>query len=63
MSGQPRRRCPVCWQIITPTPGRYVHRHWDSIGRDVCPMSGEPYRLAEFGRRRWAASMPEAGAA
>lgn len=47
-----RRHCPVCWQTILPTTRGHVYRHWDTIGRDVCPMSGEPYDLAEAGRRR-----------
>lgn len=43
MSGQKRRRCPVCWQIVTPTHARGISNHWDSIGRDICPASGLAY--------------------
>jgi len=52
MSGAPRRRCPVCWQTIFPTTHRMISRHWDSVGRDICPGSGEPYMIATPGRRR-----------
>lgn len=41
------RRCPVCWQHVQRTAGWRIVRHRDSIGRDVCPMSGEPYELTE----------------
>ncbi len=40
-----KRRCPVCMRIVQPTTKGNVFRHTDSIGRDVCPMSGEPYDL------------------
>jgi hypothetical protein len=45
------RQCPVCRQSTLPTTSRTVFRHWDSIGRDICPMSGEPYDMTEAGRR------------
>jgi len=32
-------------RIVQPTTKGNVFRHTDSIGRDVCPMSGEPYDL------------------
>jgi len=48
-----KRYCPVCRQFILPTTrANNICRHRDSTGRDVCPMSGEPYELAEIGRRR-----------
>jgi len=50
-----KRYCPVCRQFILPTTRANICRHRDSTGRDVCPMSGEPYELAEIGRRRRAA--------
>lgn len=46
-----RRRCPVCRQVVLRTTKGNIHRHWDSIGRDICPCSGEPYELTEVGRR------------
>lgn len=59
----PRRHCPVCWQSVTPTRGRNIQRHWDSAGRDICPMSGEAYELAQVGRRRIIIEFPEAATA
>lgn len=47
-----RRYCPVCWQTVQPTRGRNIVDHWDSAGRDLCPMGGERYELAGHGRRR-----------
>jgi hypothetical protein len=48
-----RRYCPVCWQTVgMPTAGGHIADHFDSVGRDVCPISGEPYELAGYGRRR-----------
>ncbi|MFD7247822.1 hypothetical protein ACFV6Y_38475 [Streptomyces massasporeus] len=48
MAAGDRRRCPVCWRTVYPTfELRNVIRHRDSIDRDVCPMSGEPFALAE----------------
>jgi len=47
MNEAPYRRCPVCYQPICATPHRRnIQRHWDSAGRDICPMSGETYELA-----------------
>ena len=46
-----KRYCPVCRQFILRTTNANICRHRDSTGRDVCPMSGEPYELAEIGRR------------
>jgi hypothetical protein len=40
-----RRRCPVCWRRVRPTIHAAIEGHWDSKGRDVCPGSGEPYRI------------------
>lgn len=43
----PYRRCPVCWQPVGATPHRRnIQRHWDSAGRDICPMSGELFEMA-----------------
>ncbi|ACI06257.1 hypothetical protein I5J47_gp42 [Mycobacterium phage Arib1] len=43
----PTRRplCPVCWQPVSPTTKANIARHFDAIRADVCPGSGEPYRL------------------
>lgn len=38
-----RRICPVCRQTVLPTKTGNVYGHWDSIGRDICPMSAHPY--------------------
>lgn len=38
-----RKLCPVCRQSVLPTKSGNVYAHWDSIGRDVCPMSGHAY--------------------
>lgn len=47
-----RRYCPVCWQTLgSPTVNGFVADHFDSAGRDLCPMSGEDYDLAGHGRR------------
>ena len=40
-----RRQCPICWQRVRPTEHRSIEGHWDSITRDICPGSGEPYRI------------------
>lgn len=46
-----RRRCPVCHRVVLATTGGHVQRHRDSIDRDVCPMSGQPFELTEMGRK------------
>lgn len=43
--------CPVCKQPVTRTSGDKIAPHMDSIGRDICPATGEPYRIAVTGRR------------
>ncbi|RFZ15059.1 hypothetical protein VIMS_02489 [Mycobacterium marinum] len=45
-----RRYCPVCWRPVQPSRGDNIEGHWDSVGREVCPMSGEPFALAHVGR-------------
>lgn len=46
-----RRRCPICWQTVLPTPvRRNIAGHFDSIGRDMCPGSGIGYDLTVGGR-------------
>jgi hypothetical protein len=40
-----RRRCPVCWRRVRPTIHQCIEGHWDAAGRDVCPGTGEPYRI------------------
>lgn len=51
MSATPRRRCPVCYRQIKPTSHGVIYGHWDSIGRDRCPASWEPYDITIGGRR------------
>lgn len=42
------RICPVCLRRIRSTSRlRRIQHHRDSIGANVCPMSGEPYDLAD----------------
>lgn len=38
-----RRYCPVCWQYATRTVKGMVRLHMDSVGRDSCPYSNEPW--------------------
>ncbi|BCI54999.1 hypothetical protein NIIDNTM18_42770 [Mycolicibacterium litorale] len=48
-----QRYCPVCWATLgLPTGGGLIPEHFDSVGRDVCPMAGEDFTLAGYGRRR-----------
>ncbi|OMC02155.1 hypothetical protein A5733_26075 [Mycobacterium sp. NS-7484] len=37
--------CPVCWQPVRPTIHANIPQHFDSIREDICPGSGEHYRL------------------
>ena len=37
--------CPICWRDVRPTIRANIPRHFDSIRKDICPASGEPYRL------------------
>ena len=49
-----RRHCPVCWQNVgLPTVSGNIAQHFDSVGRDVCPMTDQPFKMAGFGQRRW----------
>lgn len=53
MSARSRRYCPVCWQPAgKPTSSGLIAAHFDSVGRDVCPASGQPFTIAGYGRRR-----------
>ena len=38
-------RCPVCRQLAKPTVRRNVAAHLDRIGRDICPMTGQPFDI------------------
>ncbi|AOT24885.1 hypothetical protein PBI_NAZO_46 [Mycobacterium phage Nazo] len=40
-----RPSCPVCWQPVSPTTKAKIAHHFDAIREDVCPASGEPYRI------------------
>ena len=42
------RRCPVCRQPVRPTKSGMIAAHRDSLNRDDCPASGEPYTLTEL---------------
>lgn len=48
----PRRRCPVCYRRVAPTRGGLIYGHWDSLGRDRCPSSWEPYDITIRGDRK-----------
>jgi hypothetical protein len=48
-----KRYCPVCRQFVIRTARGNIWRHRDSMGRETCPMSGEPYELADLGRVRY----------
>lgn len=37
--------CPVCRRDVKPTIHANIPHHFDSIRADVCPASGEPYRI------------------
>lgn len=37
--------CPVCWRLVEPTVKRNVGHHRDKLGVEVCPASGEPFRI------------------
>ncbi|AAN12615.1 gp57 [Mycobacterium phage Che9c] len=37
--------CPVCWRSVRPTIHAKIPHHFDSIRADICPGSGEPYRI------------------
>lgn len=37
--------CPVCRRAVKPTTGRNIPAHLDSIREDVCPATGEPFRI------------------
>ena len=42
-----RYRCPVCWQNVEPTVRQHISLHFDSLGLDVCPTTGEPFFIAQ----------------
>ena len=42
-----RHRCPVCWQNVVATRTDAISLHMDSVGRDKCPASGEPFEIAQ----------------
>lgn len=45
--------CRVCWQgISTPTRRGEVPDHFDSVGRSLCPASGEPFAALTAEDRR-----------
>ena len=46
-----KRRCPVCRQVAHPTTRANIAGHTDSIGRAVCPMTGQPFALTVFTTR------------
>ncbi|MGU3650618.1 hypothetical protein [Mycolicibacterium sp. A43C] len=44
------RTCPVCKQLVHPTPGSRdetpsVQQHADTTKASICPMSGQPFEL------------------
>jgi hypothetical protein len=46
-----RHRCPVCRQLAVATRLQNVRAHLDRAGRDVCPMSGQPYDITLITKR------------
>jgi hypothetical protein len=40
-----RRLCPVCHQKVQPTRDKNIGGHLDSIRADVCPGTGNPFRI------------------
>lgn len=47
-----RNLCPVCHLLVRPTLRGNIYGHNDSINRDVCPGSGQPWAIT-------VASLPE----
>ena len=45
MSAPKRYACPVCRREIRRTVTGFISQHYDSILAEVCPGSGEPYRI------------------
>ncbi|XTP37132.1 hypothetical protein ACORG1_13320 [Mycobacterium sp. TJFP1] len=45
MSADRRYECPVCRRELKPSVHGNIPSHFDSIREDVCPASGEPYRI------------------
>lgn len=39
--------CPVCWRTISPTRWDRIAAHRDSVWRDICPASGEPFNITD----------------
>lgn len=37
--------CPVCRRELRPSIGDNIPAHFDSIRADVCPASGQPFRI------------------
>jgi hypothetical protein len=37
--------CPVCLRNVAPTRGGNIYGHRDSIRRDTCPGSGNPWAI------------------
>lgn len=52
MNQYQRRYCPVCWQHVIRTTLGKVRRHMDSINRDTCPYSEEPWHGCIQGPRK-----------
>jgi hypothetical protein len=46
-----KRRCPVCRQIAHSTIKSNIAGHTDRLGRDVCPMTGQPFSLTVITNR------------
>ena len=41
-----RRVCPVCWQAVLPAGARkHIPVHFDSVGSEVCPATGQVLRI------------------
>lgn len=40
-----KRYCPVCWQTARPTHNANICGHWDTIRRDICPGSSQPFLI------------------
>ena len=46
-----KRRCPVCRQVAHATAKSNIAGHTDRLGRDVCPMTGQPFSLTVITNR------------
>lgn len=47
-----RHYCPICWQYVLRTTSGNVRRHMDSLNRDTCPYSSEPWEATIQGPRK-----------